>query len=128
MRLPHPAKYAKIQCADFATVNPLADCHSASTMISSNHHHLILYFTPPHCLQVVTNTAIEEVLHLLPPVKVLRVVLVGPEFKVITRGPKVFSHFDKEVCPPCSRIGGIKRIITIYRWDTGRAPREHCYE
>jgi splicing suppressor protein 51 len=63
---------------------------------------------------VVVNTAAEEVLHLLPPVKTLRVVLVGPEFKVITTGPQVFKHFDKEVCPPCSRIGA-KRILTIYR-------------
>lgn len=65
-------------------------------------------------VQVVVNTAAEEVLHLLPPVKTLRVVLVGPEFKVITTGPQVFKHFDKEVCPPCSRIGA-KRILTIYR-------------
>lgn len=63
---------------------------------------------------MVVNTAVEEVLHLLPPVKTLRVVIVGPEYKVITTETKVCSHFDKEVCPPCSRIGA-KRILTIYR-------------
>lgn len=64
--------------------------------------------------QVVTNTAIEEVLHLLPPVKVVRVVLVGPEFKAITSAPHPCSHFDKDVCPPCSRLK-LKRVITIFR-------------
>jgi hypothetical protein len=63
--------------------------------------------------QVLANTAIEELLHLLPSVKALHVTFIGPEWRVISPGPTC-SHFDREVCPPCSRLG-CTRSLTIYR-------------
>jgi hypothetical protein len=70
--------------------------------------------TPPP--QVLANTAIEEVIHLLSPVKTLRVMLIGPDWKRIAPGPSCTTH-DKEVCPPCTRIHA-KRILSIYRYTT----------
>lgn len=66
-----------------------------------------------HASQVLANTAIEELLHLLPSVKALHVTLVGPEWKAISPGPTC-SHFDREMCPPCSRLG-CTRTLVIYR-------------
>lgn len=84
---------------------------------------LLLHPPPPLTLtlppvlpgaQVLANTAVEEVLHLLPSVKALNVMLVGPEWKTICPGPSC-SHFDKEVCPPCTRLHCSRRY-SIYRW------------
>lgn len=65
----------------------------------------------------MTNPCIEEVLHLLPPVKSLHVVLVGPEWRAISPGPTC-SHFDKDTCPPCTQQG-CKRTLSIYRCGWG---------